>query len=323
MRKAFSIILITALLACHFSVAAYATDDELEFRAFQEYNRNKIQLMLAGMRYYGGVVSSGSSGRKDIRNGRAEKEPAAVSFPLSKKHGKWYAFSGDQKFTEEELYLKFGLTAEAEQARKTKSLGRGLFIGGNAGVMVGAGAMGLQFLLSGEVSLLGYSLTSLAVVGCSISATVGNIKCYKRVLDYPAIYRLVKKDNLQLLKTYFPDADLAAEELVIDGLRTISDIEQYELKQLGLDHSGTRTWKESKLQIGATPEEVLGVFGVPDSADNFGNFSAWDYLRNKRSYRSFNIGTYTDDTYDYERYSLYFKNGMLADWSRQVYTTYD
>ncbi|HBL68007.1 MAG TPA: hypothetical protein DDZ70_04800, partial [Firmicutes bacterium] len=70
MRKAFSIILITALLACHFSVATYATDDELEFRAFQEYNRNKIQLMLAGMRYYGGVVSSGSSGRKDIRNGR-------------------------------------------------------------------------------------------------------------------------------------------------------------------------------------------------------------------------------------------------------------
>jgi len=279
--------------------------------------------MLAGMRYYGGVVSSGSSGRQDIRNGRAEKEPTGVSFPIGKGHDKWYAFGSDQKFTEEELYLKFGLTAEAEQARKTKSLGRGLFIGGNAGTLVITGAMGLKILLSGEVSLLSYSLTGLAIVGCSISAVVGNKKCYERVLDYPAIYRLVKKDNLQLLKTYFPNADLTAEDLAIDGLQTILDIEQYELKQLGLKHSGTRTWKEDKLQIGATPEEVLGVFGVPDSVDNFGNYSAWDYLRNKRSYRAFNVGTYTDDTYDYQRYSLYFKNGMLADWTMRVYTTYN
>lgn len=58
------------------------------YRNFRDYNNNKIKLMLGGMRYYGGVVSSGSSGRQDIRNGRAEKELNGVSFPLGKSHDK-------------------------------------------------------------------------------------------------------------------------------------------------------------------------------------------------------------------------------------------
>lgn len=326
MKKIISIILIFTMICLNVSTVIFAEGGNDDLNKFKEYNFNKISLYLSFVELYKSGVSLdiGVNNKETYRkNGGKIEYENEPEYKKTKNKTSWVAFYKDKKLTESQLYSLLGLEEESKSNRKSNNTSRTMFYGG-------AIALGIGFLMlcdygknssttEDEGSVMPGALLSTAG---ALAMVYGNKTISIKDIDYVEIFKLVKKHNVKLLRSYFSDVDVEKTVDQLENIHNLTQLSQYVHKDMGENNEEDDTKKdfnENLLKVGMTKKEVLANCGAPYFTDKYHELTSWEYVKYYDKKKLFNLGKFTGESYKYIIHTVYFENNILVDWTQQQY----
>lgn len=325
MKKIISMILICTMICFNLSAVIYAEEKNDVLSKYKEYNFNKIALYLSLVELYKSGVGLDIGGSKDeyLEDGRKIETGREVELNNTKNTISWHAFYRDKKLTEEQLYDILELKEASKSAKKSNNTSHTMFYGGII-------AFGIGFLMLSDLGMESDTTESeltmpgaLLVAGGALAMVYGNKTSAIKDIDYVDMFKLVKKHNLKLLKSYFSDVDVDSSVNQLENINNLAELTEFVHKDLGETNENhyKKDFDDNMLRMGMTKKKVLTNFGSPYFIDEYNELSSWEYVRFYESKKLFDLGRFTGESYNYIIHTLYFRNNILVDWTKQKYTS--